>query len=228
VDRALEMTARFASAADAPASSAAKHGGSLPARQAKAATKEWRSRPAPCSRRSGSNRQGRQDGRDWPYVPARCWTRHVSGRMRNAAAVQDRRRACGRRKRPSAAPAQTEPAARLIEFSIGTSSSIRAAVPARAPLDPRPAKTARRHPIHPAKLRRFFDRYFTAMRSRRAAPSDRRGRKGRGWTNEILRLRRSNRDGSGHLGAPPRADHCRCNVIILHFDRLARSARGEA
>ena len=61
-------------------------------------------------------------------------------RMQAAAAGQDRRDACGRTKRPSGIPARTASAARLIEFSTGTSSSICAAVP-RAHLRPHASKS---------------------------------------------------------------------------------------
>ena len=126
------MKTRFASAADAPASSMAKHRGRLPARPAMAAARELRSPPAPCWRRSDNNRQMRDDRRDEPEAPTRHRMRNVSGPMRRPVATQDRRRACGRTKGPSAPLAQTRPAARLIEFSIGTKSSIGAAVPALA------------------------------------------------------------------------------------------------
>jgi hypothetical protein len=159
------MTATIASAGCARTRAAAKRGGSAPASQAAAAAPASRSRATPCWRRSDSNHPTLADAVD-RRAPARrapWWTRPTSGRCRLAAAARDRPDACGRTKGPSARRARTAPTARLIEFSIGTNSLNRAAVPAVAPHRPisQTTKIAERRSERTAylcQLRRFFGR----------------------------------------------------------------------
>jgi hypothetical protein len=123
------MKVRFPATHRAPTRPSTRRGGSVPAPPASAAMMESQSRPAPCWRRSGSNHSARNDESAWPDAPPpasqRMWPGHA--RTRPAAAVQDRRDAYGRMKRPSAMPASATPVARLIELSSETNSSIRAA-----------------------------------------------------------------------------------------------------
>ena len=80
-ERALEMKARFASAALQRRRSAPKRGGSAQATQAPAAATASRSRATPCWRRSDNNHPTPADGR-WPAGgadPRRRTARSVSG-----------------------------------------------------------------------------------------------------------------------------------------------------
>jgi hypothetical protein len=175
--RALEMKATIASAGCARTRAAAKRGGSARASQAAAAAPASRSRATPCWRRSDSNHPTPADAvaRWAPASRAPWWTRPTSGRCRLAAAARDRRDACGRTKRPFAPRARTAPTARLIEFSIGTNSLNRAAVPAVAPHRPisQTTKIAERRSERTAylcQLRRFFGRPSPPSPTRRGHP----------------------------------------------------------
>jgi hypothetical protein len=162
--RALETTARLAAKTFASAFAPARNGAQVPAPGEPAAALAAPLRSAACWRRSGNSRRSIQvgsiqyDGRNWQRALAPQSMRFGHYRSSAAAAGQDRRDACGQRKRRSETPAQTAPAAHMIGFLSETNSSVDES---RAPPDAF-------HPASPRsnirlKLRRFLDCIFLIM-----------------------------------------------------------------